>query len=121
MIDLNHYVGDDLSRSPTGGISSVSGLTRGKQRVLRRLITNPEDYIFHPEYGAGLGRYVGALTNVPEVIALIRGQIALEACVSQTPKPVISVQSNDSTLSVSISYTDDPSGEPVTLSFEVTP
>jgi len=119
MKDLNHYVGDDLSLSPTGSLSPVEGMERGKQRILRRLITNPGDYIFHPEYGAGLGRYVGALTNIPEIISLIRGQILLEDCVMKKPAPVISVTPSNETLSVNISYTDSPQGEPVTLSFEV--
>jgi hypothetical protein len=119
MKDLNHYIGGDLSLSPTGSISPVEGIERGKQRVLRRLITNPGDYLFHPEYGAGLGRYVGSLMNIPEIIALIRGQILLEECVAKKPAPVISVSPSNETLSVNISYTDAPLGEPVTLSFEV--
>lgn len=119
MKDLNQYVGDDLSSSPTGSLSPVEGLERGKQRILRRLITNPGDYLFHPTYGAGLGRYIGSLMNIPEIISLIRSQILLEDCVARKPAPVISVSSNDSTLSVSIGYTDAPLGEPVTLSFEV--
>jgi hypothetical protein len=119
MNDLNHYVGGDLSLSPTGDLSTVSGMERGKQRILRRLITNPGDYLFHPEYGAGLGRYVGALVNIPEVIALIRGQILQEDCVARTLAPVIRVSAQNDTLAVTISYTDAPSGEPVTLSFEV--
>lgn len=119
MKDLTHYVGDDLSLSPTGSLSPVEGIERGKQRILRRLITNPGDYVFHPEYGAGLGRYVGALMNIPETIANIRGQTLLEDCVAKKPAPVISVTPSNDTLSVNISYTDSASGEPVTLSFEV--
>ncbi|QAY85407.1 phage tail protein [Pseudomonas arsenicoxydans] len=119
MKDLNHYVGDDLSLSPTGSLSPVEGIERGKQRILRRLITNPGDYLFHPAYGAGLGRFVGSLTNVPEIISLIRGQILLEDCVSKKPAPVISVTPSNNTLSVNIGYTDSSLGEPVTLSFEV--
>ncbi|WP_137010157.1 phage tail protein [Aquitalea aquatilis] len=120
MNDLNHYVGGDLSLSPTGGLSTVSGVTRGKQRILRRLLTNPGDYIYEPTYGAGLGRYVGALVNIPQVTALIRGQLQMEACVAQSPAPVISVsQPTPGTLSVGIRYTDAPSGEPTTLYFDV--
>lgn len=119
MIDLNHYVGGDLSLSPTGSLSPVEGIDRGRQRILRRLITNPGDYLFHTDYGAGLGRFVGAIMNTPEIIALIRSQILLEDVVATTPAPVISVSSSNDTLAVNISYTDSPSGEPVTLSFEV--
>lgn len=119
MKDLNHYAGDDLSLSPTGSLSTVEGIERGKQRILRRLITNPGDYLFHTEYGAGLGRYVGALTNIPEAIALTRGQVLLEECVAKKPAPVISISTNNDTLSANIRYTDFATGEPVTLSFEV--
>ncbi|QBJ80505.1 phage tail protein [Aquitalea sp. USM4] len=119
MNDLNHYVGDDLSLSPTGSLSTASGILRGKQRILRRLLTNPGEYIYHPDYGAGLGQYVGALMNLAQIKALIVGQMALEECVSQSPKPTVLVSADGGTLSVSISYTDAPSGEPVTLSFNV--
>ncbi|MBM2884110.1 hypothetical protein JFK97_06870 [Chromobacterium phragmitis] len=120
MNDLYHYVGADLTKTPTGGISTVSGIERGKQRVLRRLLTNPGDYVFHPEYGAGLGAYVGQTINVPQLTGLIRGQMLLEEVVAQTPPPVVQVsQRDDGTLFVSVGYTDAPSGEPTTLAFDV--
>lgn len=119
MNDLNHYIGSDLSTSPTGDLSTVSGIERGKQRILRRLLTNPGDYLFEPDYGAGLGRYVGASVNTTEIVALIEGQLRLEACVAQSPAPVVSVQRTNSTLSVGIQYTDATSGEPTTLYFDV--
>ncbi len=59
MKDIYHYIGGDLSTSPTGDLRPVENTERGKQRVLRRLITNPGDYIYHPTYGAGLGQKVG--------------------------------------------------------------
>nr|WP_199065128.1 hypothetical protein [Chromobacterium sp. ASV5] len=120
MNDLNHFVGGDLSTSPTGDLSLVAGLERGKQRVLRRLLTNPGDYVFHPEYGAGLGRYVGQIINVPQLTGLIRGQMLQEACVGNSPPPAVTVRArDDGTLAVDISYIDAPSGEPTTLNFDV--
>lgn len=53
MYDLFHYVGTDLSVSPSGDLLSVTGTERRKQKILRRLITNPGELVFHPEYGAG--------------------------------------------------------------------
>lgn len=120
MNDLYHYVGGDLSTSPTGDLMPVSGVERGRQRVLRRLLTNPGDYIQHPEYGAGLGRKVGESVNVGEWTALIRGQILLEECVARNPAPQISLQLIDGGVSVNIAYTDAPSSQPVTLGFDVT-
>lgn len=119
MSDVNHFVGGDLTLSPTGGLSPAEGVLRGKQRILRRLLTNPGDYLFHPEYGAGLGRYVGALMNVAEITALIRGQVQMEEGVSASPAPQITVTPSNDTLSVTIAYTDSGTGEPVTLSFDV--
>ncbi|PRP68691.1 phage tail protein [Chromobacterium amazonense] len=120
MNDLNHYIGADLTKSPTGGISTVSGIERGKQRVLRRLLTNPGDYVFHPEYGAGLGAYVGQIINVPQLTGLIRGQMLLEDVVAKTPPPSVQVTPrDDGTLFVNLSYIDAPSGEPTTLAFDV--
>ena len=49
LADLNHYIGGDLSASNTGDLSSAPGLLRSQQRILRRLLTNPGDYIFHPD------------------------------------------------------------------------
>jgi hypothetical protein len=119
MNDLNHYVGGDLSTSPTGDLAPVDGVARGKQRLLRRLLTNPGDYLFEPDYGAGLGREVGADTDPAQLIARIRGQLALETCVAGSPPPDVSLHASGATLAVDIRYTDAPSGEPTVLSFDV--
>lgn len=119
--DASHYWGGDLSASlsPTGDVLAASGTTRGQQRVLRRLLTNPGDYAFHPTYGAGLPGYVGSNATVDAIKALIRGQMLLEDAVSQVPAPVINVSKVANGLSVQVSYNDAPSGQPVTLSFSV--
>ncbi|WP_028534226.1 hypothetical protein [Paludibacterium yongneupense] len=121
MIDLYHYVGSDLSKSPSGDLKPVTGLERGKQRVLRRLMTNPGDYIFHPDYGAGLGRKVGDIVNVKEWKALILGQMLLESCVAADPEPTVDVKVIEGGASVFIQYTDSGTGETAALSFDVTP
>jgi hypothetical protein len=122
MQDLYHYIGGDLGTSPAGDLRPVSGLEMGKQRVLRRLMTNPGDYIYHPTYGAGLGSKVGQSLNVGEWTALIKGQMLLESCVSQDPKypPKVTLTPLTNGVSAYITYTDAPSGVPVTLSFDVT-
>ena len=45
----------------------------------------------------------------------------LEADVSHDPQPVIALQQIANGISVQISYTSLASGEPVSLSFDVTP
>jgi hypothetical protein len=39
MFDIFHYVGTDLSVSPSGDLLSVTDSERRKQKILRRLIT----------------------------------------------------------------------------------
>jgi hypothetical protein len=119
--DASQLWGSDLSASlsPAGDLLPANGTVRGQQRVLRRLLTNPGDYVFHPTYGAGLAAYVGSVASVDEITALIRGQIALEDAVAQTPAPVITVTPINNGIAAQILYNDNPSGQPVALSFNV--
>lgn len=131
MSDLYHYFGSDLSLSPTGDLLPVDGSTQGSQRVLRRLLTNPAqkdasgnvtapgDYIFHPDYGAGLPRMVGDAVNIAKIKGVIRGQILLEASVARNPDPVITVSEIQGGVSVYIHYNDAQTGKPVALAFNV--
>jgi phage baseplate assembly protein W len=123
LSDLYHYFGTDLTPSNTGDVLTVSAITRGQQRVLRRLLTNPGDYIFQPEYGAGLAAWIGAPADLAAMRALIRGQMLLEPSVAAQPEPDVSVlpiaNQAGGGFAVAISYIDAPSGEPVVLSFEV--
>ena len=48
-----------LRAGAAGDLAPAAGTLRGQQRVLRRLLTNPGDYIWQPGYGAGLGQFVG--------------------------------------------------------------
>jgi phage baseplate assembly protein W len=119
MTDLYHFIGDDLSVSPTGDVLQVDGVDQTSQRILRRLLTNPGDYIWHPDYGAGLGRKIGTLLDIPALTGLIRSQIFLEAAVARTPAPVITVQGIANGLSVRIQYYDGSTGKLATLAFDV--
>jgi hypothetical protein len=126
--DIFHFWGNDLTASASGDLLSVSDTERGQQRVLRRLLTNPAsddgpaDYIFEPDYGAGLPRFLGKPVDTQKILAAIRSQMLLEDSVATTPAPVISVTqvaSDYTAFSVRIQYNDAPSGRPVTLSFTV--
>jgi hypothetical protein len=95
----------DLSASPVGDIALAGGTALGQQRVLRRLLTNPGDYIWQPTYGAGLGALVGTALDVNAIQALIRSQIFQESCVARLPEPSIEVVSPDgSTVYAHIRY-----------------
>jgi hypothetical protein len=107
MADLHMSWAGDLSISPTGDIEVVTGPAMGTERVLRRLLTNPADYIWHPEYGAGLARFVGGPMDAAGTEALIRQQVQLEPAVASSPEPVIDVQPDPGgSLAVQIRYAD---------------
>lgn len=121
LSDLYAYWGQDLTASNTGDLLTVTGTERGKQRVLRRLLTNPSDYVFE-NYGAGLPQFIGEPVDVPKLTALVQSQIALEPVVAPTPAPVVTIAqlaSDQNGFSVGVAYTDSDTGEPVVLSFEV--
>lgn len=119
MNDLYCYWGSDLTASATGDLLPVDTTIRGQQRILRRLLTNPGDYIFHPEYGAGLPRFVGSVADPQKIRALIRGQVLLEDSVAKTPEPDVSLQFIPGGISVTIKYADVASKTTQTLSFQV--
>jgi hypothetical protein len=119
MTDLYHYMGDDLSVSPTGDVQQVEGLTQTSQRILRRLLTNDGDYIWHPEYGAGLGKKIGSVLDARAITGLITSQIFLEANVARDPAPVITVTEIANGIAVRIQYYDNTTGKLATLAFDV--
>lgn len=120
--DLFHYWGSDVSTGPTGDLQTVNGTLLGQQRVLRRLLTNPGDYVFQPNYGAGLPAYVGQPMDVGKITALIKAHLLLESAVAKTPPPQITVTqapTDPSALAVTIAYNDAATNTPVVLSFNV--
>jgi hypothetical protein len=123
LADLWHYIGGDISTDNNGGVLTVGDTVRGQQRVLRRLLTNPGDYIFHPEYGAGLAQWIGRTADIAKIKTLILGQMRLEPGVSQNPPPLVQVtqigSGDGGGFSVVIQYVDAPTGQPATLSFNV--
>ena len=63
--------------------ASATGPLLGQQRVLRRLLTSPGDYIWQLDYGAGLARFIGQPVNPLQIKAVIRSQIFKEAAVAR--------------------------------------
>src|SRR5579875_2723591 len=121
MDDISHLWGADLGVGATGDLAPVSGTARGQQRVLRRLLTNPGDYIWQPDYGAGLAQFIGQPGGDSAIRAAIRGQIFKEDAVARTPEPIIDVQfTNTGAAYVLIRYADAATGSTQILSFSVT-
>lgn len=120
MHDLYHFTGGDLDTSSTGDVRTASASDRVKQRILRRLLTNPGDYLFHPQYGAGLGKKIGEAVRPGEWKALISGQMLLEEAVASHPPPLVRLKHIEGGISVSVSFTEAMTGAPETLIFDVT-
>ncbi len=120
MADVSHLYGGDLTVSPGGDLATVDATALGQQRVLRRLLTNPGDYLWNPSYGAGLGQFVGQTANLGRIRSVIRGQIFQEATVARTPEPTIDIALEaGGAITVGIAYADAASGTTQTLTFTV--
>lgn len=57
-LDLEPLTGDFVL-DQEGGVSFAAPGDALRQRIFRRIITNPDGYIYHPEYGLGLGQLIG--------------------------------------------------------------
>jgi hypothetical protein len=123
VTDASHQWGADLTIGSTGDIGTAAGPLLGQQRVLRRLLTNPGDYIWQLGYGAGLARFIGQPVNPLQITAVIRSQIFKEASVARQPEPLIDVQiapgGASGTVYVYIRYVDADSGQTQVISFSV--
>lgn len=119
MADIFHWWGSDINVSPSGDLALVDGLQRSNQRILRRLLTNQNEWLWHPTYGAGVGGRVGQLRDVTAIQSAINTQIMQEACVGRSPLPVITVTAIDNGADVKIVYQDIQTGSQSTLSFNL--
>ncbi|MCF3945312.1 hypothetical protein AiwAL_04655 [Acidiphilium sp. AL] len=116
MADLSLVYGGDLAIGATGDLAISTGSALTEQRVLRRLLTNPDDYIWQLSYGAGLGRFVGAAGAAGQIAAVARAQLHQETRVAQTPLPRIGVNHADpSGIAMTIDYRDAMTGQSVAL------
>ena len=82
MTDAFQYFGSDLTLSATGDLLAADGLDGCTQRILRRLLTNPGDYLWQPDYGAGLPSYIGRPLDQAALTALIKSQMYQQANLS---------------------------------------
>ena len=121
MPDVQHTFGSDLTLSVNGDIDTSDGTQLGQERVLRRLLTNPQDYIWHLNYGAGLPGFVGLPTNEARISAITRAQMFRESVVARTPAPQITINVQPTgTVTESILYSDAATQQPVVLTFDLT-
>jgi len=120
MADLALLLGGDLSWGSTGDLALVDGSALTEQRVLRRLLTNPGDYIWQLNYGAGLGQYVGQVGAPAAIAGVSRAQMLIEPAVAATPAPTVNaIETVDGTVTMTVRYADAANGQTNSLSFSV--
>jgi hypothetical protein len=112
--------GGDFRVSASGGLLLADGADLARQRIIRRLMTAVNGYVWHLDYGAGLPQRIGLPGVASAVQAIVAAQIALEAAVAPNPPPAVSVtedKNNPGAFVIKINYTDGDDGEAVSLTF----
>ena len=98
----------DLCIGPSGDIATDSVQTELQSRLVRRLLTNPGSYVWHLNYGAGLGAFVGDTYSPRLIDNTIQNQLQYEILVASSPVPLIQIGLTSSgdffTTSVTIQY-----------------
>ena len=121
MADVFHDWGQDLQTTATGDLLSVDSTQRSEQRIIRRLMTIEEDYIFHPEYGGSVPLQIGRAVDPLLIQGICHGQMLLEDTVSRLQVPSVDVEGRpDGTLFTLIKYVESETNQQLELSFEVT-
>jgi hypothetical protein len=124
LIAASNVGGSDLFATNTGDLETVTGSEETTQRILRRLLTNPGTYYWHPDYGAGLPLYIGQPLSealYKQVKTTITTQLYQESTVARNPPPDIELQPIENGLFCQITYTDAVQQAPITLTFNLTP
>ena len=122
MIDLSHEWGGDLAVNSTGDIALARGPDVTRQRISRRLLTNPGDYLWNLGFGGGLATFVGLTTSPSDIEAVTRNQLEQETAVAATPAPTVGVQMIDSAngyVAASITYTEASNGKTIKFNLNV--
>lgn len=120
MPDANLLWGSDLTISSAGDLALAGGTNLDQQRILRRLLTNPYDYIWHADYGTGLGQFVGVPAADDRISAAILSQLELESSVAPSPPAIVVVSSNCSNVvTADLQYIESATGGSQILSFSL--
>jgi hypothetical protein len=107
-----------LTVSSSGDLALVSASEATSQRISRRLLTNPGDYLWNLDYGGGLALFVGTPAPCSRIEAIVRAQLALESAVATTPAAQVSARLLDAAngyVIASITYADRSSPRPVQI------
>lgn len=131
MPDIDHTWGSDINLSAAGDINVVDGQPLVQERIIRRLMTRGfqaagvnvpgevGEYIWSPDYGAGVPQRIGGALNTQQIKSLIQSQLLREATVARSPPPQITVTNFLNGVSVLIVYFASLTGQQTQLSFDV--
>lgn len=120
MADLYHQLGADLAVDATGDLLTAEGSMMTQQRILRRLLTPAESYLWHLDYGGSLPSFVGNPANAKRIEAVIRTQMLLEDGVAKVPVPSVTVAVQpDGVVIATLHYADAQTGETIILTCPV--
>jgi phage baseplate assembly protein W len=118
--DIAHEWNADLIAGPSGDLALRTGATMVQQRIVRRLLTNAGDYIWNPDYGAGLSGFVGQIADSDRIAAIVGAQIVKEPAVAKFPPPSIEAEmSGDRGVVVNIKYQDAATEASATLALTI--
>lgn len=109
MQDLYHQWGCDLAVGSGGDLALAGGSDAVNQRVCRRLLTNPGDYLWRSDYGGGLAQFVGMPASSSDIEAVVMSQLLLESAVPMAPVPQVTARianSANANVAVNITYAD---------------
>lgn len=118
MTDIFLEWNSDLVAGSNGDLLLSSGVLQTNQRVIRRLLTNPGDYLWDLSFGGGLALLVGEPVEPARIESIIRTQLDMEASVAKAPIPSVSVAPLNvarGTFAAEIVYSDAESGQSTRL------
>ena len=116
--DIEALWGNDLTLSASGDLAIVDGDDLTRERLIRRLMTIANSYLWHKTYGAGVPQRIGATLDIGVITGVITSQVRKEGTVAATPAPQITVTPILNGVSVWIKYWSATTGKQVALTFD---
>lgn len=119
MADIAHWFGNSLGVSSRGDLLLADGVEQSNQRIVRRIMTAVEGYVWHLDYGAGIPQQIGEIPDLSYIEALVVAQVYLEEAVKRVPPPVVTVTPILGGAFITIFYFNALNDQPVELRFDV--
>lgn len=109
MSEIYHRFGQALQLDANGGLLMVAGTEQGREKIVRRLLTNTGDLLGNINYGAGVNQYIGSTIDPLQIQASIKSQMKAETIVQQSPAPRVGLTEDLATglVMATITYVDN--------------